>query len=393
MEPVNPTAPPIDLPPLSQPVPLPPINDNPSPADPVAPPPPPSPLPTETPIPPPPPPLSSVDKTTEKPIVEAPNPTVNPAPSGNGFVFKPEKAPSRSGNLKKVVAPLGLTVLFLLSIPLVRNILPRRRQLNAPAQTINCDNPRYCSGSASDDYYEEISRCRTYFNCSFEGSTCTCSYYECLKKRLKPSPALNPSITPTIIPWPNIENCSWCQTNRAQTGDTTAESCLARQNMCSNETGDNACALDYVPGCASGSSCRSIGSNPPPPVQPPASESSPCGCTTVRAYDSSNNEIGLSQLPAGQTVKLTVGGTGLYQWKARLKVHTGNGANLIPPGLCSSGQLIDGWCETAEYLHKPDNKGGYFINYSVPENPASYQVTAEICCAEVDKAPHCNWME
>ena len=188
------------------------------------------------------------------------------------------------------------------------------------------------------------------------------SYYECLKKRLKPSPTLNPSITPTIIPWPNIENCSWCQTNRAQTGDTTAESCLARQNMCSNETGDNACALDYVPGCASGSSCRSIGSNPPPqptssgPTNPPLPTQSPasgtpivsaCGCTTVRAYDSSNNEINLSQLPAGQTVKLTVGGTGLYQWKARLKVHTGNGANLIPPNLCSSGQLIDGWCETA----------------------------------------------
>jgi len=223
-----------------------------------------------------------------------------------------------------------------------------------------------------------------------------------------PSPTLVPSITPTIIPWPNAEYCSWCQTEVEIENVASEAICLAKQKGCENKTGDNACALEYVPGCASGSSCRSIGSNPPPPqptssgatntplpTQPPASGTpivSACGCTTVRAYDSSNNEINLSQLPAGQTVKLTVGGTGTNQWRARLKVHTGNGANLIPPGLCSSGQLIDGWCETAEYLAKPDNKGGYFINYSVPESPASYQITAEICCP-VEGASRCNWTE
>ena len=415
MEPVNPTAPPIN-PPITDPVPPPPsIEPLTPPASetkieplPIEPPSPPATdqapsIPTATPVP--------TPEITVPPINPTPEPT-KPANNTDSFVFKPEDKPSSSGTLKKVVVPLGITLVFLFSIPLIRNLLNQRRQLNAPAaEVINCDNPKNCSASDQGKYYTNVSQCRRYFNCTFESGVCTCKYYECFKNTLKPSPVPDTvqagTPTPTLIPWPNVKECSFCQTNSESFSNISQQDCLDKQ-YCDDRTKNGACAVEYVPGCPSGSSCGGSGqppaqptsqptsgqpSNTPIPTQPINSGTpvpSACGCTTVRAYNSSNNEISLSQLPAGQTVKLTVGGTGSNQWRARLKVHTGNAANLIPPALCSSGQLVDGWCETTEYLHQPDNKGGFFINYSVPETAGSYQVVGQICCGEGSR---CNWSE
>lgn len=155
---------------------------------------------------------------------------------------------------------------------------------------------------------------------------------------------------------------------------------------------------EYCGGCCQGSSGPGPGNPTITPGGPtPTATGVPgaCGCTTVKAFNNNDEEIGLNQLLPGQTVKIAVNGTGSNQWKARLKVYLAGGTNLIPPAACAGSNLIDGWCETGQYLHKPDNKGGYWVSYVVPDNPGAYNVEGQVCCEAVNTAnPNdCNWTE
>jgi len=334
---------------------------------------------------------------TPPPAVANPPPPPPPPPPSQPdettLVFKPQAPQKKLLKNLKPVALLGLILLVLAPVSLiVKNQIGQRQTLESSAAFGDCEVGRDTGLPHAGTCY--LTKCEWNGSCKCRTMTCdrwddqdtdgTNSYKKCVLGN-----AVDSGLNETQC----REHCDRSQTGRGS---------FCNECSCGTRPTDTPVTPTNTPPPAPTNTPPAAPTNTPIPfatntLTPTATITlvpEACGCSKTKLFNQADEEILPNQVTPGQAIKLVVKGTGRNQWRARFKVHLAEGANLIIPSSCRSGQLIEGWCEceTDQYIHKPEDQGGYYINYVVPNQTGNFQVDGQICCG-VSGTNNCLWKD